>query len=106
MKEKNEISMESILKEVDMWQEGKSKDRVAFVVMQDESGKAVISGFCNGRCKSPELYLMGRMIGMAEHNKVLYNFWWNVIRFATKLKNKEAKKHAANQQRTSSSESE
>ena len=45
--ESNEAFLERMIKEFDTWQDGKKKERVALVVIQDETGKtasAIIAG--------------------------------------------------------------
>ena len=40
--ESNEAFLERMIKEFDTWQDGKKKERVALVVIQDETGKTSV----------------------------------------------------------------
>ena len=62
--ESNEAFLERMIKEFDTWQDGKKKERVALVVIQDETGKTSVECFGDNRGKSPLLRFIGRMVGV------------------------------------------
>lgn len=94
--ESNEAFLERIIKEFDTWQDGKKKERVALVVIQDETGKTSVKCFGDNRGKSPLLRFIGRMSGGLASCEALYNSAVLMVKFATKIRNRKEKENAAN----------
>ena len=94
--ESNEAFLERMIKEFDTWQDGKKKERVALVVIQDETGKTSVECFGDNRGKSPLLRFIGRMVGVVANRDGLYKAVLMVAKFACKMRNRKAKKNAAN----------
>ena len=95
-KESNEAFVERIVNEIDAWQDGNKRNRVALLIMQDETGKTAIHAFGNNRGKNPEIRFVGRMIGIVAHRKWLFEVVLMVAKLSCKMRNREAK-HGANQ---------
>ena len=93
-KETSEAFAERIVTELDKWQDGKRKERVALLIMQDETGKTSIEAFGNNRGKNPEMRFIGRMIGIVAHRKWLYEVVLMVAKLSCKMRNREAKDEA------------
>ena len=95
-KETNEAFTKRIIEEIDLWQDGKRKDRVALLILQDETGKTTIECFGDNRGKSPLMRFIGRMVGIVANRDGLYEAVLMVAKFACKMRNRKAKKNAAN----------
>ena len=91
-KESNEAFVERMIKEFDTWQNGRKKERVALVVLQDETGKTTIECFGDNRGKNPLMRFIGRMIGIVAHRDRLYEVVIMVAKFASKIRNREGGK--------------
>ena len=89
--ENNEAFTKRIVNEIDKWQDGKRKERVALLIMQDETGATSIEAFGDNRGKNPELRFIGRMTGIVANNDGLYNAVLTVVKFACKIRNRKAK---------------
>ena len=89
--ETNEAFTKRIVNEIDKWQDGKRKERVALLIMQDETGTSSIHAFGNNRGKNPELRFIGRITGIAANNDGLYNAVLTIAKFACKIRNRKAK---------------
>ena len=92
--ESNEAFLERMIKEFDTWQDGKKKERVAVVVIQDETGKTSVECFGDNRGKSPLLRFIGRMVGIVANRDGLYEAVLMVAKFACKMRNRKAKHEA------------
>ena len=86
--ETNEAFMERIVEEMDKWQDGNRKKRVAMLIMQDENNTTRIHAFGDNRGKNPQLRFVGRMVGIAEKNDFLYEAVLLVAKFANKMRNR------------------
>jgi len=93
--ESNEAFLERMKKEFDTWQDGKKKERVALVVIQDETGKTSVECFGDNRGKSPLLRFIGIMSGGLASCEALYNSAVLMVKFATKIRNRKEKENAA-----------
>ena len=89
--ETNEAFTKRIINEIDLWQEGKRKERVALLIMQDETGATSIEAFGNNRGKNPELRFIGRMTSIIANNNGLYNAVLTIAKFASKIRNRKLK---------------
>lgn len=90
-KESNEALLERVIKDLDTWQDGCRKKRVALLVVQDENGKTCIECFANNRGKNPFLRFLGRMIGIVANRDGLFEAVMLVARLACKMRNRKAK---------------
>ena len=117
-KESNEAFAERIIKEIDIWQEGKEallggavtdflrlsgersgqegqkKARVALLIMQDETGKTRIECFADNRGKKPFMRYLGRIIGIVANRDGLYEAVVAVAKLASKMRNRKARDEA------------
>lgn len=93
-KETNEAFTKRIIEEIDLWQDGKRKDRVALLILQDETGKTTIECFGDNRGKNPLMRFIGRMIGIVANRDGLYEAVLMVAKFACKMRNRKAKHEA------------
>ena len=93
-KETNEAFTKRIIEEIDLWQDGKRKDRVALLILQDETGKTTIECFGDNRGKNPLMRFIGRMIGIVANRDGLYEAVLMVTKFACKIRNRKAKDEA------------
>ena len=93
-KETNEAFVERMIKEFDTWQDGKRKERVALVVIQDETGKTTIECFGDNRGKNPLMRFIGRMVGIVVNRDALYEAVLMVTKFACKMRNRKVKDEA------------
>lgn len=89
--ETNEAFTKRMVGELDKWQDGKRKERVALLIMQDETGTTTLEAFGNNRGKNPELRFIGRMTGIVANNNGLYNAVLMVAKFACKIRNRKQK---------------
>ena len=93
-KETNEAFTKRIIEEIDLWQDGKRKDRVALLILQDETGKTTIECFGDNRGKNPLMRFIGRMVGILANRDGLYEAVLMVAKFACKMRNRKAKDEA------------
>ena len=93
-KETNEAFTKRIIEEIDLWQDGKRKDRVALLILQDETGKTTIECFGDNRGKNPLMRFIGRMVGIVANRDGLYEAVLMVTKFACKMRNRKAKDEA------------
>ena len=93
-KETNEAFTKRIIEEIDLWQDGKRKDRVALLIMQDETEKTTIECFGDNRGKNPLMRFIGRMVGIVANRDGLYEAVLMVTKFACKIRNRKAKDEA------------
>ena len=93
-KETNEAFTKRIIEEIDLWQDGKRKDRVALLILQDETGKTTIECFGDNRGKNPLMRFIGRMVGIVANRDGLYEAVLMVTKFACKIRNRKAKNEA------------
>ena len=89
--ETNEAFTERIAKELDKWQDGKRKARVALLIIQDENDNTCILAFGDNRGKNPKMRFVGRMIGIVEQNEFLFDTVLLVAKYACKMRNRRAK---------------
>ena len=93
-KESNEAFVERIVQEIDIWQEGQKKARVALLIMQDETGKTSIECFADNRGKKPFMRFLGRIIGIVANRDGLYEAVLMVAKLASKMRNRKARDEA------------